>query len=413
MNWPDPSEAAGPLGDGRFATAVDRPTAVAELREIVRRRISEGLAIYPQGGRTALDYGGVPRRPGVAVDLTGMGRVIDYPAADMTITVEAGITLAEVARALDAEGQRLEIDAPRPDRATIGGVYATNSTGPRRLGWGRPRDQIIGIGFVTADGNLVKGGGRVVKNVAGYDLPKLLTGSMGSLGVISHVTLKVRPKPEASALVRLSYDSPQAVARDLERLNTSSTRPVAVELLNDPAARPVGDGPPTAWTLVVGFEDNAASVDWQLGRIAAEMSGRLATVVPGEAPGLWAALRESWAAESSPVAVMARVRPSVVVDLAVTIDPSLWALQAHAATGIVGLHALSSDLDAIAADVHRVRALAEASGGHLTVSRCPTERKENLKVWGNPRPDWAWCERIKATLDPAGMMNPGRFVGNI
>ncbi|HEY2159230.1 MAG TPA: FAD-binding oxidoreductase, partial [Isosphaeraceae bacterium] len=173
MDWPSPDTSATPLGGGRLASAVERPTTVDELREIIPRRVAEGLAIYPQGGRTALDYGGVPRRPGVAVDVTGLARVIDFPAADMTITVEAGITLDALSRVLDSEGQRLEIDAPQATQATVGGIFATNATGPRRYGCGRPRDQIIGVGFVTSDGNLVKGGGRVVKNVAGYDFPRL------------------------------------------------------------------------------------------------------------------------------------------------------------------------------------------------------------------------------------------------
>jgi glycolate oxidase FAD binding subunit len=411
MDWPSASSDATPLGDARFATAVDRPISVEDLRDIVRRRVAEGLAIYPQGGRTSLDFGGVPSRPGVAVDMRGMNRVIDYPAADMTITVEAGITLAEIAAVLDAEGQRIEIDAPQPDRATIGGVYATNSTGPRRYGWGRPRDQIIGVGFVTADGNLVKGGGRVVKNVAGYDFPKLITGSMGTLGVISHVTLKVRPKPEATALVWANYHDLESVTRDLDRLNTSTTRPVAIELLNASASDRIGgDLPRSPWTIAVGFEGNGAAVAWQVDRLREELSGEIGTVDSGT---LWSSLREFPAARVGTVSVAASLVPSAVPTLADQIDPALWSLQSHAGNGILRLHSLVEDTAAIEADVHRLRSLVEQSGGHLTVPRCPEKLKQTIKVWGNPRPDWAWCERIKATLDPGRVMNPGRFVGTI
>ena len=209
MDWPDSPDAA-PLGDGRRAVAVDRPESVAALREAVARRASEGLAIYPQGGRTSLDYGGIPRRPGVALDVTALDGVIDYPAADMTVTVGAGITLAKLQAVLATEGQFLPIDAPHAERATLGGVYATNTCGPRRFGWGRPRDQIIGVSFVTADGKEVKGGGRVVKNVAGYDFPKLMTGSMGTLGIITQMTLKVRPRPGASVLVVARFERSDA-----------------------------------------------------------------------------------------------------------------------------------------------------------------------------------------------------------
>jgi glycolate oxidase FAD binding subunit len=410
VDWPSPGCATAPLGDGRHASAVDRPTTLDELRDVVRRRVAEGLAIYPQGGRTSLDYGGIPRRPGAAVDLTGLARVIDYPAADMTITVEAGITLAELALVLDEEGQRLEIDAPQSGRATVGGIFATNATGSRRFGCGRPRDQIIGVGFVTADGDAVKGGGRVVKNVAGYDFPRLLTGSLGTLGVISHVTLKVRPRPEATAIVFASYANPEALAHDLDRLNTSSTRPVAVDLFNEPAARRAGFDT-SDWTLVLGYEANAASVAWQVDRAAVELAGDVEALLDAGSSAAWSALRELPASEG--VSIVAGVRPSQVVRMAEAIDPGLWMMQAHAGNGIVRAHAVVEDLAAIEADVHRLRGLAEGMGGYLVVARCLADRKASFNVWGNPRPDWAWSQNVKAALDPGGVMNPGRFVGTI
>jgi glycolate oxidase FAD binding subunit len=415
LNWPDPDSSAGPLGDGRLATAVERPTSLNELRDCVRRRVAEGLAIYPQGGRTALDYGGIPRRPGAAVDLNGLNRVIDYPAADMTITVEAGITLAALARVLDTEGQRLCIDAPQPDRATIGGVFATNSTGPRRFGWGRPRDQIIGVGFVTADANVIKGGGRVVKNVAGYDFPRLLTGSMGTLGIISNVTLRVRPRPEAIAVVQVTADDLRVVAQDLERLNTSSTRPVAIELLNRPASNLVSRGIASeAWSLEIAYEGNEEEVSWQVERLRAELASQVGLVRKADnASAVVASLRELASDSETAVQVVANVRASTVPSLAAAVDPGRWGLLAHAGNGVVRLFSLDHDLGAIEADVHRLRALAEADGGNLIIARCPPERKESLKVWGNPRPDWGWNERVKAALDPDGVMNPGRFVGTI
>src|SRR5438270_486132 len=150
----------------------------------------------------------------------------------MTVTVEAGVTISALQAVLATEGQRLLIDAPAPDCATIGGVLATNTSGPRRFGAGRPRDQIIGVSFVTSDGALVKGGGRVVKNVAGYDFPRLLTGSLGTLGAICQLTLKVRPIPEASALVWVPFTTAESLAPAIEKLNTSGTRPTALDLLN-------------------------------------------------------------------------------------------------------------------------------------------------------------------------------------
>ncbi len=219
-SWPDPP-GAGPLGDGRTATTRLRPESVAELCRAVGESVREGLAIYPQGGGTALDYGGMPGRPGVAIDTRSLGQVIDYPHADMTVTVQAGITAVALNAVLAEHNQRLLIEIPQADRATLGGVYATNTYGPRRFGLGRPRDQIIGVSFVTSEGIEVKGGGRVVKNVAGYDLPKLLTGSMGTLGILTQMTLKVRPRPEASAFVWVPFANLSALGGTLDALNTS------------------------------------------------------------------------------------------------------------------------------------------------------------------------------------------------
>jgi glycolate oxidase FAD binding subunit len=202
--WPD-SPAGGMLGDRRFAFATLRPPQVEALCQTVGEQVANGHAIYPQGGRTSLDYGRAPGRPGVAIDMTSISQLIDYPFADMTITVEAGMTYQALRAILAEHEQRVLVDAPFPDRATLGGIYATNTTGPRRYAAGRPRDQIIGVSFVTSGAVVVKGGGRVVKNVAGYDFPKLLTGSMGTLGIITQMTLKVRPQPEASAIAWIPF----------------------------------------------------------------------------------------------------------------------------------------------------------------------------------------------------------------
>ena len=416
-DWPE-TDADGRLGDGRNAAATDRPETVDDLRRVVRDRVAEGHAIYPQGGKTALDYGGTPRAPGVAVDTRALCRVVDYPAADMTVTVEAGITLAALQDVLARENQRLLIDAPEPEFATLGGIYATNASGPRRFGAGRPRDQVIGVSFVTSDAALVKGGGRVVKNVAGYDFPRLLTGSMGTLGVICQLTLKVRPRPEASALAWASFPDPDRLGPVLDRLNTSATRPIAVELLNPPAARAVGEETGVhseGWALVVGFEDNAPSVAWQVDRLKVELGRDDVDVREGADAGpLWSALAAFPARPLGTAVVQASLRPSSVLGFARRLDPGRWALQSHAGSGIVRAQALGGvDPETLGPEVDRLRQAASAGGGCLTVPRCPAGWKPRLKVWGDPRPDWAVAGRVKTALDPPGVMNPGRFVGTI
>lgn len=417
--WPDSMEG-GTLGDGRHAMATLRPASVEELCQMVSERVALGHAIYPQGGRTALDYGGIPARPGVAIDTTAINRLIDYPFADMTITVEAGMTLAALQEILAEKGQRALVEAPDPGRATVGGIYATNTSGPRRYAVGRPRDQIIGVSFVTSAGVVVKGGGRVVKNVAGYDLPKLLTGSMGTLGIITQMTLKVRPVPEASAIAWVPFWNLKSLDDALDQLNKSGTRPVALDYFNGSGARAVGQGlglPTGQGILAIGYEDNTASVHWQLDRLKTELRrDDFAILEGGDAAPLWIALSEFQKARpgSGPVSFIANLRPSSVASFVDTIDPERWLVQAHAGNGIVRAHAQGAwTPDETGQQIKKLRALATRDGGNLILARCPTAWKELLRVWGEPRPDWAIAERVKTALDPHAAMNPGRFVGRM
>jgi glycolate oxidase FAD binding subunit len=383
----------------------------------VTKRAEADLAVYPQGGRTALDYGGPPRRPGVAFDVRALDQVIDYPAADMTITVQAGMTLGALTKALAGSNQRLPLDAPFPDQATLGGIYATNTSGPRRFGLGRPRDLIIGVSFVTAAGELVKGGGRVVKNVAGYDFPKLLTGSMGTLGIIVEMTLKVRPRPEASALACIPFADTLALAETLDRLNTSDTRPIAVELLNRVTTRFGPHLPGEDWCLVLGYEDNATSVEWQIDRLRQELGerARVMTVFRDqEAAPLGDFLVGFQAREIGPLTLVANLRPSTTISFCSGLDPEKWAVQAHAGNGIVHAHWLGEATSELpTGEISRFRKAAVQSGGNLILARCPTDAKARLVVWGSPRGDWALMEKVKQALDPKGILNPGRFVGTI
>jgi glycolate oxidase FAD binding subunit len=415
--WPDPP-AGGPLGDGRYGVYRRRPESVDELRQVVREAASGNFAIYPQGGATALGYGGSPSRPGVAIDLRSLNQVVDYPHADMTITVQAGITAASLQAVLAAQGQRLLIDIPQPKQATLGGVFATNSCGPRRYGLGRPRDQIIGVSFVTASGELVSGGGRVVKNVAGYDLPKLLTGSLGTLGIITQMTLKVRPRPESSAILWVPLDDVGSAAATLESLNTSDARPVALELLGPSAAAAIGGPlnlPASGWVLAIGLEDNAASVRWQTSRLMIELGRADLTVCENDAAdALWSSLTELQAQEHGPVSCAASLPPSAVIEFVAPIDSGRWSIQAHAGSGIIWLHARNDGgwtSESMAAAIGSFHSQAVSKKGSVIVVRCPTDWKDTLKVWGDPRPDWALSARVKQALDPGGLLNPGRFAG--
>ena len=251
-----------------------RPSDQTELAAIVRQSFADRVAVYAIGGGTSLACGLPARTSGVGLSLEKLNRVVDYPSRDMTITVEAGIRMADLQRTLATENQWLPVDTPQASQATLGGIVATNTSGPRRFGQGTIRDYVIGISAVDGRGGPFKAGGRVVKNVAGYDFCKLLVGSYGTLAVITQLTLKAKPRPEASALVACDVrDYSQADAL-FATLVTSQTTPVTVDLLTGPAwqtdealgSLPAG----SVARLVVGFEGSRPEVDWMVGQLAAE-----------------------------------------------------------------------------------------------------------------------------------------------
>ncbi len=323
-------------------TETRTPLTQEELIAAVVEAYGARTPIYPLGGGTSLDYGLVPKQPGIGLSTAALNQVIDYPARDMTITVEAGITMAELARTLDAERQWLPIEVPAAEQATLGGVVATAWCGPRRYGWGTMRDYVIGISAVDGRGMPFKGGGRVVKNVAGYDFCKLLTGSLGTLGVITQVTLKIKPQPADSAILACPLPSWEMAERLLAALVSSAATPAAIELVSGPAWGETVALPATGvGCLLVGVDGSVAEVRWMVEQLAAEFRQQgvveIETIRSDGAASLWAQLREFPAVPGAPLVVKATVRPSATVELVRLVrrlDPGS-SVQAHAGTGIV------------------------------------------------------------------------------
>lgn len=409
------------LIDGFGPVAVERPTCVAGLSDAVRRAAAAQQAVYPLGGRTRLDLGLPPARPGRGLDLRGLAEVQDYPARDMTITVQAGITLTRLQSVLAGEQQRLPVDVPRADEATLGGALATNTSGPRRLSFGTLRDYVIGITTVNDEGQETKAGGRVVKNVAGYDLCKLHVGALGTLGVISQVTLKLRPRPEEQALVTVGV-SAAALPETLERLHASRTRPVCLELLNAAAARRASQQagvawPAAEWVIVVGYEENRTAVAWQVQQLLDELPAGppagLDTRVGFAAESLWRALTELTLPTDAAVSFKATLLPHALPDFCRQAAASLpdVLLQARAGNGIVLGHLSGSfDTTQVAGWLAPLRQAAVAAEGNLTITRCPAAWKRELPVWGEPRGDLWLMRRVRDALDPRRLFNPGRFL---
>lgn len=397
-----------------------QPQSVAEIGDIVRRADAQGQAIYPLGGQTMLNIGLPPSRPGIAVDLRGLAQVLDYPARDMTVTVQAGITIAQLQELLATENQRLPVDVPNAEHATLGGVLAANVSGPRRLGFGTLRDYVIGISTVNDQGQEVKAGGRVVKNVAGYDLCKLHIGALGTLGIINQVTLKLRPLPECASLVTFGCET-AAVERLLDLLHATRTRPVCLDLLNQAAVRFLVrevriNMPEAQWVMVVGFEDNSDAVCWQVRQLLGEVpSGDIQGV---EARGgaacepLWRGLVEH-TASGRRLTFKANLLPSGVAAFCRQADAlgETIRLHAHAGSGIVYCH-LDADLTLppVAAMLKELTDVAVRAEGNLILPRCPVEWKRELPVWGRERGDLWLMRQVKDKLDPKNVFNPGRFL---
>jgi glycolate oxidase FAD binding subunit len=409
---------------------VVRPESVAAVGELVRQAAAEGHGLYPLGGQTMLDFGLPPSRKGIGIDLRALNQVIDYPARDMTITVQAGITLARLQEILAAENQRLPIDVPHAERATLGGALATNVNGPRRYGFGTFRDYVIGMSVVNDQGEEVKAGGRVVKNVAGYDLPKLFIGVLGTLGIITQVTLKLKPQPEKRTLAELHCPE-DALARVLDTIHSSPTRPVSVTVRNPPAAERALDkalrwvpdqpaAPPGDWLILVGFEDNCMAVDWQVEQLHSTVAslgiGYWRHWSHATGATLWRDLADFSLLPDSRLTFKANLLPRQVAAFCQQADalPEVDYLQAEAGNGIVIGHAQEDlTLDSARTMLKTLQEAAAAAQGNVILLRCPTDWKAALPVWGQPRGD-AWLMRaIKDGLDPRRLFNPGRFVDGL
>jgi glycolate dehydrogenase FAD-binding subunit len=413
--------------DGRTPEAAVFPGSVQEVAAVVRLAADAGVPVVPWGGGTGMGTGAPPAASALVLGLRRLHRLVEHEPGDLTATVEAGITFGALQTALRARGQWLSLDPPEPEHATLGGVIAANACGPRRQLYGTARDLLIGATVITADGGVVHGGGKVVKNVAGYDLPKLFVGSHGTLGILVEMTVRLRPLPDAERLEAVSFERIKDCGAAVRAVLGSDLIPNALDILD--AAASTAAGLPAIPTLVVGFDGLPEQIDWQVGELAAlvkPLGGRPHAALPSALQAqLWTRLpTAARAAVATPAAVMRfSVLPSMVAE---TIEQgagvarqrglaSAWS--AHAGVGVV-TGALSAepqprDPAAVAAVLADWRAAANAGGGHASLAWAPLALKSLLPVWDDPGAAGRIMRRIKEQLDPRNILNPGRFVAGI
>ena len=387
----------------RFVATPDSADQVAAALAAVN---DAGAAVIPWGGGRHMALGNVPARYDVALRTAKLDRVVEYEPADLTVTVEAGITCGALQALLGEHGQFLPIDAPR--EATVGGVLAAGVSGPSRHAYGLPRDWLLGCRIVQADGANVKAGGRVVKNVAGYDLPKLVVGSLGTLGIVVEATFKVAPLPVAQETMLFVCASLRAAAESVFAADDRGLALRAVAIANAAAALPdapaLDDGQALAAFWLAG---SPAAVERTAREISSVMSSSPPVRVEGEDSERW------WAAHAEPIdariAFQASLPPSAVAGFLERCDgPAV----AYPTTGLVLTWRNATATEELLDEIAHARALAVASGGSLIVTRAPAELKRRIDVWGETEA-LPLMRRLKEEFDPKRTLSPGRFIGGL
>jgi glycolate oxidase subunit GlcD len=401
---------------GRSIGTVVAPDTVEAVAAVLELASSEGWAVEPAGACGWLCAGNPPRRVDIVLSTSRLRDVAEYEAADLTASVAAGLTHGELAELFARHAQWLPQDPPGRERGTVGATTSTASAGPLRAGFGTPRDQTLGLQLVTGDGRVLDLGGRVVKNVAGYDLTRLVIGSRGTLGVVTRVNLRLHARPPADRTVALHVGSLDGVA-DAARAARESAEPCALEAISPELARDLGAG--AGWLLLARFVGANARVEDAVAALGSTL-GAAPTAVPEQA---WRWLGELEA--SADVALRLAGRPSrlrATLARAVALQQRLRsaagndasagrALMIHAQDGIVRLLAdAPSPVSAWPRTIAEAREAELEAGGTLVVAQAPSWLAAELDAFGPVGPPIDLMRRLKSAFDPAGILSPGRFV---
>jgi glycolate oxidase FAD binding subunit len=395
--------------DGLLPSKIMRPVDAEDAASGLRRCDLGPAAVVVWGGGTQMRLGAVPRGYEVAFSTDAMTDLLEYEPADLTCRVEAGMRLSDLQATLRAQGQRLPLDPPHPERATVGGMLAANTNGLSRARYGTVRDWVIGIAVAYPSGKLARAGGKVVKNVAGYDLMKLHIGALGTLGLIAEVNLKVQARPEAEATVLGHFEATLPAIDAGTRLAHQYLAPSASIVLDRDALWACGITADWGWTLALKLEGYALEVE-----AAKDLAVQVVRDAGGRVEGqdipaaFWDAARD-WSVPEDDTVLLRVITPMHSIPAVVE------ALSAQARTLVQpasGLVDVRTSANTAAGALQRLRAAA-GDQGQVVVQAAPPLVKPSLDVWGPPPPGFPIMRALKQALDPNAILNPGRFVGGI
>jgi len=388
------------------------PSTPEELAAVMVYAAQQRLRVLPCGRRSKLHWGGLVKGVDLVISTERLNRLVDHAIGDLTVTAEAGIKFSDLQELLRKSGQFLAIDPHYPDEATLGGIISTADTGAMRHRYSSIRDMILGISFVRSDGQIVKAGGRVVKNVAGYDLMKLLTGAYGTLGIITQVTLRVYPISHASQTVVLSGHR-DSLAQAAQTLLSSALTPTAIEALSAQTMSDLELGKEMG--LLIRFQAIAESVKEQAARSleVGAAFGLSSQLYPDTSEAdLWRRLGEKMVGETDSIVCKIGVKPSEAIAVLTQIEQLSQTAGAvvHLGSG-VGQLVLSSETRTFM--IQELRSLCQATGGYLSILQAPIPFKQQIDVWGYAGSALDLMQTIKTQFDPNSLLSPRRFVGGI
>jgi glycolate oxidase FAD binding subunit len=424
--------------DGKRPKVVVSPKTISEVSKVVAHANQQHLTIVPMGNGTKMGMGGVPKKMDIVL-LTGrLNRITDCDTDNLTLSVESGITLSEVQRRLSKEGKGyfLPLDPPFTDKATLGGIVATNSSGPKRLIYGTVRDLIIGAKAVFPNGDIVVSGGKTVKNVSGYDMCKLLIGSYGTLGILCEMTFKLLPLPEKEGTLLIPFESLEKADAFVHEVRRSQLIPASIEILNAIAVQklqyPMLMPSNGNYLVAIGLEGVAEAVDRQISEMSetGKKQGVLETVTLNSEKhhAFWIAIRDFSKGLTKAYPNLISLKSNFLISKTgemigsyekITHESGVdSAFICHSGNGILYSYLLveknlKSKTESLLELIEKLTAEAVKNEGNLVVESSPLSIKKRIDVWGKSRSDYRIVRRLKEEIDPAGILNPGRFIGGI